>query len=285
MIHLPDISEPVNFLIASGILFVIIIGRYLLVAGIFYLVFHTWFPDKWQQRKLSTRRYKSGQLRREIGWSVITSILFSLAGVLTLILWQNGDTNVYTEINTYGWWYLPLSLLLSFFIHETYYYWVHRLMHHPAIFRSVHKVHHDSNTTSPFTAFSFHPLEGLLQAIVLPFTLIIIPLHPIVILFNLMVMTFSSVINHLNIEIYPSGFNKHFVGKWLIGATHHSLHHKHFKFNFGLYFTFWDRIGKTESPSFVKLFETVTSISNDHTKKIIEAPDNGEITEEQHNQR
>jgi sterol desaturase/sphingolipid hydroxylase (fatty acid hydroxylase superfamily) len=74
----------------------------------------------------------------------------------------------------------------------------------------------------------------------------------------LTVMTLSSVINHLDIEIYPPNFHEHIIGKWLIGATHHSLHHRHFKYNFGLYFTFWDKIKKTESPLFKNLFEKIT---------------------------
>ena len=67
-------------------------------------------------------------------------------------------------------------------------------------------------------------------------------------------MTFSSVINHLNIEIYPKNSNN-ILTKWVIGATHHSLHHKQFKYNFGLYFTFWDKIEKTESPVFSKMVD------------------------------
>jgi sterol desaturase/sphingolipid hydroxylase (fatty acid hydroxylase superfamily) len=71
-------------------------------------------------------------------------------------------------------------------------------------------------------------------------------------------MTFSSVINHLDIEVYPKGFYKHFFGRWLIGATHHSLHHKQFKYNYGLYFTFWDKWKGTESPLYAQLFEEKT---------------------------
>ena len=83
-------------------------------------------------------------------------------------------------------------------------------------------------------------------------------MHVYVLLFQLTIMTFSSVINHLEIEMYPAGFHSHFIGKWLIGATHHSLHHKQFKYNFGLYFTFWDKWKKTESPKFSALFEEKT---------------------------
>jgi sterol desaturase/sphingolipid hydroxylase (fatty acid hydroxylase superfamily) len=132
-------------------------------------------------------------------------------------------------------------------------------MHRPKVFKLLHKIHHDSSTTSAWTAFSFHPLEGILQAIILPLTIIFLPMHVYVLLFQLTLMTFSSVINHLEIETYPANFHRHFVGRWLIGATHHSLHHKQFKYNFGLYFTFWDKWKKTESPKFSSLFEEKTN--------------------------
>jgi len=51
-----------------------------------------------------------------------------------------------------------------------------------------------------------------------------------VLILQLTLMTFSSVINHLEIETYPPNFHKHFIGKWIIGATHHSLHHKQFRY-------------------------------------------------------
>ena len=71
-------------------------------------------------------------------------------------------------------------------------------------------------------------------------------------------MTVSSVINHLNVEIYPKGFEKNFIGKWLIGASHHSLHHSQYKTNYGLYFNIWDRMMGTQSPEFDQLFKSRT---------------------------
>ncbi|GAC1423363.1 MAG: hypothetical protein NVS9B7_02360 [Flavisolibacter sp.] len=84
------------------------------------------------------------------------------------------------------------------------------------------------------------------------------PMHIYLLIAQLTLMSFSSVINHLDIELYPKKFQEHFLGRWLIGATHHSLHHKHFKFNYGLYFTFWDKIKNTESPLFDSLFKEKT---------------------------
>lgn len=257
--QLPDVSQPFWFLIATLVTFAVVIGRYLLVAGIFFGVFHLWFPEKWQQRKINNRGYKKDQFQKEVFWSTVTALLFAVAGTITLLLWQKGYTKVYFQVNDYPIWWLPLSLIIALVVHETYYYWLHRWMHHPRIFKVVHKVHHDSNITSPWTAFSFHPIEGFFQAIFLPALLMVLPMHLYVLIVQLTIMTFSSVINHLDIEIYPKNFHKHFFGKWLIGATHHSLHHKQFKFNYGLYFTFWDKWKRTESPLYEKLFEEKTS--------------------------
>ena len=73
-------------------------------------------------------------------------------------------------------------------------------------------------------------------------------MHVGVIITQLVIMSITSVINDLDIEVYSESFRKNIFGRWLIGASHHALHHKQYKYNFGLYFTFWDKWKKTESP-------------------------------------
>ncbi|MGI8598168.1 MAG: sterol desaturase family protein [Chitinophagaceae bacterium] len=256
--NLPDLSSPWWFTIATMVVFAVVIGRYFLIAGLFYCIFYLWFPAKWQQRKINDRSYKKDQFKKEVKWSIITALLFAVAGSITAILWQQGYTKVYLDSTEYSWWWMPASLIIAMLIHETYYYWLHRWMHHPKVFKHIHKVHHDSNITSPWTAFSFHPWEGFLQAIFLPILLLFLPMHLYILIIYLTIMTFSSVINHLDIEVYPKKFSNNFFGKWFIGATHHSLHHKQFKYNYGLYFTFWDKWKKTESPLYQQLFKEKT---------------------------
>lgn len=243
--NVPDFTSVYWFFGLTIIFFFLITGRYFIVAGLFYFIFYLWFPEKFEVRKINKKKYKKGQLQKEIKWSLITSILFALSGTITVILWQKGFTKIYLKIDHYGWWYLPFSLLLFMLLQETYYYWLHRWMHRPQVFKIVHKIHHESLIASPFTAFSFHPIEGLLQAIFLPVMLMILPMHYFVIIILLTIMTFSSVVNHLDIEIYSKDAKNTFR-KWVIGATNHSLHHQFFKCNYGLYFTFWDKIKKTE---------------------------------------
>jgi len=50
--------------------------------------------------------------------------------------------------------------------------------------------------------------------------------------------------------IHPKKFLDSFIGKILLSSTHHNIHHSRSKSNFGLYFTFWDKIMKTEDENY-----------------------------------
>ncbi|OBX26023.1 sterol desaturase/sphingolipid hydroxylase (fatty acid hydroxylase superfamily) [Gelidibacter algens] len=229
------------------IFFTILLIRYFAIAGVFYayyLRFNTSTKDK---KILSRRPAKTGQIRKEIYWSIISSGIFALFGAVTYWLWANNLTGIYLDPLKFGYWYLPISLVLVLLVHETYYYWLHRAMHIPKIYKVVHKVHHQSLSPTPWTAFSFHPWESVLEAFILPIILVVIPVNIYVLLIYLFFMSLSSVINHLDIEIYPVYFRNSAFGKLWIDATHHHFHHKEFNTNYGLYFTFWDKIMGTES--------------------------------------
>jgi Delta7-sterol 5-desaturase len=244
-----DLSSLPIFAIMTLWLFGAVISRYFLVTGLFFL-FGVWVrrSRRWRSRIVNPAAYYNGQFWTEIKWSILASLIFALSGAMTAVLWQKGYTAIYLRIEDDGLAYLGVSLILAMLIHETYYYWLHRWMHQPNIFRWLHRVHHQSRVASPWTAFSFHPLEAGLQALFLPAISLLLPLHPYVIVVFLLVMTLSSVVNHLNIEIYPQRCLHHWPGKLLIGATHHGQHHAQFNYNFGLYFTFWDLWLGTEAP-------------------------------------
>ena len=258
MDKLPDVSNPLWFFIVALVVYIVVVGRYFLLSWLFYKIFYVWRRNKWENRKINQRDYPSGQFRKEIIRSNITAIIFGISGAVLLLLWQKGYTKLYEDIHDYPLWWLPLSLFAALILQETYYYWLHRWMHIPKIFRIVHKWHHDSHIASPWTAFSFHPLEGLIQAIFLPLILLFLPMNLYVLVVMLTIMSISSVINHLDIEVYPKWFSKNIITRSMIGATHHSLHHKQYKYNFGLYFTWWDKLTKTESPVYDELFDEKT---------------------------
>lgn len=265
-----DFTHPIPFGLTAFFMFCGIFGRYALFAAVFYWVFKVKYQETFADREVQTRVRRSGQTRREIGWSLLTSLIFTAIGMGLLLAWQSGYTKIYSDIQAHSWLWYGFSIVLVLFLHETYYYWLHRWMHRPGVYRWVHKTHHESITTSAWTSFSFHPVESLLQAVVIPVLAFVIPLHVSALGLILLIMTTTSAINHLNTEIYPRDFDRHWLGRWLIGATHHSLHHSQFRYNFGLYFTFWDKWMQTESPDFRKLFGKKTGRMSEEKAGITE---------------
>ena len=85
---------------------------------------------------------------------------------------------------------------------------------------------------------------------ILPILILIVPIHPTVFIFHLTFMTITAVSNHLGFELLPK--SSRFLGfpKYFISATHHAQHHKYFNYNYGLYFSFWDRIMGTNHEKF-----------------------------------
>ncbi|MEO7394435.1 MAG: sterol desaturase family protein [Chitinophagaceae bacterium] len=244
----PDVSNPLWFFIVSFIVYIIVLSRYFIFSWFFYSVFYIWHKEKWKSKKINHKEYKAGQFKKEIIRSNLSAILFGISGAVLLLLWQKGYSKIYVNVYDYNLWWIPVSLITALILQETYYYWLHRWMHIPSVFRLVHKWHHESHIASPWTAFSFHPLEAVIQAIFFPLLFIFLPMNLYLLIVILTIMSVSSVINHLDIEIYPKWLSRNVLGRGLIGATHHSLHHKQYKYNYGLYFTWWDKLSKTESP-------------------------------------
>lgn len=248
--------EVPDFLPTTAMLFGIICVRYFVFAGLLHYLFYR--RGLLPHRKIRPEWPKAAIVRREIGWSLVTSVIFALSGACLLHLWKSGHTLMYGQVADYGWLWFCLSLPCLALLHETYFYWTHRWIHHKWLFRWVHRVHHDSRNPTPWAAFSFHPWEGLIQAIILPALVCVVPTHPVVLLTYLMVMTVFSVINHLGFELYPRGAEKTFWGRELISATHHFLHHHRARGNYGLYFTFWDRWMGTQALDTEDVYREVT---------------------------
>ncbi|MGI9546091.1 MAG: sterol desaturase family protein [Flavobacteriaceae bacterium] len=236
----------VTVLLLTFILFLIIVLRYFIISGAYYYITFVLLRKLMGNRILDKSRVAKRQIRSEIYYSVVSAIIFAVFGIGTYWLWYKGHTAVYEDLNAFPIWYLPISVFLVLFIQDTYYYWIHRWMHWPLVYKYFHKVHHNSVHTSVWTSFSFHPLETLLQAVILPLIVLWLPLHTYAILAILIIMTISATINHAGVEVYPKGKYGNWVGQLIIGATHHDVHHRKFLCNYGLYFTFWDRWMRTE---------------------------------------
>jgi sterol desaturase/sphingolipid hydroxylase (fatty acid hydroxylase superfamily) len=234
-------------------------SRYFLIAGGFFLLFYVLLYKKLSYKKIQPRQPRHQDYVREIGYSVLTIFIFALVPLAILhVPAVATHTTLYTRIADYGWVYFVLAFPLMFVLHDTYFYWTHRAMHHKKLFRVMHLVHHKSVNPSPWAAYAFHPLEAVVEAGIFVVFLFTLPVHPLHLLLFFFFMIVYNVYGHLGYELYPPGFSRHWLGKWINTSVNHNQHHHYFKGNYGLYFTFWDRIMGTIRADYDQHFEEVT---------------------------
>ncbi len=233
-------SQPIfSALFAALIMTLIVGGRYLAVSGIF----------AWATKRVRPGLYQGldRQMRREIAWSLASAGIYGIPAGIVAWGWQNrGWTQIYTDVNAMPIWWLPVSLFVYLFLHDTWFYWTHRWMHQPRLFRIAHAVHHESRPPTAWAAMSFHLWEALTGAFVVPVLVFFVPVHVSVLGLVLFIMTLMGVTNHMGWEMFPRFVVQGRLGQWLITATHHQHHHDKYRGNYGLYFRFWDRLCGTD---------------------------------------
>lgn len=209
---------------------------------------HRLIQGKWPAKK---------EILREITYSISTVLIIASTGLM-IVAGQPGIFKVYTKMDDHGWVYFLFSLLWIILAHDAYFYWTHRLMHHPRLFGLFHRLHHLSLNPSPWAAYAFSPWEASVHAAFLPLYLLVFPTHFLVIFWFLYHMVFRNVMHHMGIELFPKGFTRHPFWGWTATTTHHSLHHIHSLSNYGFYFTFWDRLMKTLDRDYDSFYDRVT---------------------------
>jgi Delta7-sterol 5-desaturase len=227
-------------ILLSAAAMTLIVGlRYLATSGAFALVTRWRYPGLYQGL--------DRQIRLEIGWSLASAAIYGIpAGVVAWGWQQHGWTRIYTDVHAWPLWYLPVSVLLFLLAHDAWFYWTHRWMHAPRWFRIAHAVHHASRPPTAWAAMSFHPIEALTGAVVIPALVFLIPIHVAALGMVALIMTVMGITNHMGWEIFPRFVHSGPLGGWVITASHHQRHHTHYRCNYGLYFRFWDRLCGTD---------------------------------------
>lgn len=206
--------------------------------------FFAWLTERRQPGRSAPLR---SQIRREIGWSLASAAIYGVPAGVVAWGWQaSGWTRIYTDWSAWPLWYAPLSVLLYLLAHDAWFYWTHRWMHRPRLFRVAHAVHHASRPPTAWAAMSFHPWEAVTGAVVIPALVFLIPIHVAMLEVVLTIMTLMGVTNHMGWEIFPKRLVNSTLGQWLITASHHQRHHEEYRCNYGLYFRFWDRLCGTD---------------------------------------
>ena len=151
--------------------------RYLLFAGLAWLLGYGVFKNRWIRRKIIERFPAASDVRREILYSMLSMLIFGIVGAATFTAARAGWTQVYWDLDAHGGLWFLGTIASAILLHDTYFYWTHRLMHHRRLFRWFHRVHHESTNPSPWASYSFAPLEALVQALIFPLVAVLIPIQ------------------------------------------------------------------------------------------------------------
>jgi sterol desaturase/sphingolipid hydroxylase (fatty acid hydroxylase superfamily) len=228
-------------------------SRYLVAAGSVTVLL--WLAKGWTlPRRIQNRMAGWDDRRREFVNSAITIGIFALTSIYIFAMI---DAGIYSIPVTSPPLWLGLIEIAGMVIgHDAYFYWMHRGLHHRTMFRRAHLEHHLSRTPTPWAAYSFAPIEALFEAAFVPLVLLLTPIHAVVLVAFVLHQIVRNVIGHMGHELAWPGFTRSRWTGWLTTTTHHDLHHSQGAYNFGLYFTWWDRWMGTEHPRYHEAFET-----------------------------
>lgn len=204
-------------LVAGGLYWWLYIVR---AQGTLYKIDQRW-PE-------NSRRYLTGsQTRDNVFWSLVSGVSFwTFYESMTLWYYASG------RIEMVNWsespFYLTLMTFAVFFWSTTHFYFVHRAMHAPRIFRQTHALHHRNLNPIPWSGISMHPYEHAIY-----FTLYLlwwmVPVHPVVIIFTGFFQSLSPAVSHSGFRWISLGR----LGNLPAGDLFHHLHHQQFDVNYG----------------------------------------------------
>ena len=116
-----------------------------------------------------------------------------------------------------------------------HFYWVHRFLHWPPLYRIAHRLHHKNVNVGPWSGVSMHPIEHVLyySSVLIHF---VVPTTPLLFIYHV-------CYEHLSPPFSHSGFEKVVIRdreRLKAGDFFHQLHHRHFECNYGTSEMPWD---------------------------------------------
>ncbi len=234
-------------------------ARYVLFAGVAWLLAYVFFRRRWFHRKIVARFPASTDVRREVAYSLLTLMIFALIGAATIVASRHGWTRLYWKLGDHSVAWFWTSIACTILLHDAYFYWTHRLMHVRRLYPVFHKVHHLSTNPSPWASYAFAPAEAVVEAGIFPLAAVLIPLHPLAFSIFMIWQIAFNVAGHTGYEFHPRWLMNTPLRYVLNTPTNHVMHHEQFRGNYGIYFNIWDRLMGTNLPDYEDRFREVTS--------------------------
>jgi sterol desaturase/sphingolipid hydroxylase (fatty acid hydroxylase superfamily) len=247
------------------------LSRYVIFAFSVWFILWIVLAAPLARRKIRPDRPPLRQMLMEFGASLRSIAIFSTVALSTFALEGAGLLPGPAMAAHWGLGWAILSFVLIMIGHDAYFYWSHRLIHDRRLFRLLHRRHHRSNNPSPFTAYSFDLGEAAIQASFIPLWMLVVPTPWSVTGLFMLHQIVRNTIGHSGYELYPARADGRPLLDFLTTVTHHDLHHAQAGWNYGLYFTWWDRLMGTEHPEYYARFAAATQ-SATQTQNLISEP-------------
>ncbi|KAH8927545.1 putative ERG25-C-4 methyl sterol oxidase [Atractiella rhizophila] len=149
-----------------------------------------------------------------------------------------------------SWQTIAYQVVIFFFFEDFFHYWAHRLMHHKALYKHVHKIHHEYSAPFGLAAEYAHPVEiivlsmGTIGGPFLWCTWSKGNLHIATVYVWIILRLFQAVDAHSGYD-FPWSLHNWFP-LWA-GADHHDYHHQAFLGCYSTSFRIWDHLFKTDT--------------------------------------
>lgn len=190
--------------------------------------------------------FLQNQEYREVLYASKSIPFMALLTVPLFVLEVRGYSKLYQNIEgANGWGFIVLSIVAFLMFTDCFIYWIHRGLHHRLIYKHIHKAHHKWIVPTPFASHAFHPVDGFLQSVPYHIYPFIFPLHKVTYLVLFIFVNFWTVSIHDGDYRVPE-----ILKPFINGSAHHTDHHLFYKYNYGQFFTLWDKVcGSYRTPS------------------------------------
>lgn len=213
-----------------------------LVAGGLHLYLITWKHqglslkyDGRDQARDSTTHTFGNQVHDNIFWTLASGVtVWTLYEAIVLLAQADGWAPLLTWADSPVWFVL-LFLLIPIW-NSGHFYFVHRLLHWPPLYRAAHALHHRNVNVGPWSGLSMHPIEHAIY-LTSVFIHLVVPSHPIHIFFHMYWLTLAAATSHAGFD----GILVKHRNRLALGFFHHQLHHRYFECNYGNGEFPWDK--------------------------------------------
>lgn len=198
-------------------------------------------------------RFQKGQIKMEIRQASSAMPVMALLTAPFFLAEVSGHSKLYHALSDAPFTgYTLLSVPLFILFTDFFIYLIHRSLHHPLLYKRLHKPHHKWVVPTPFASHAFHPLDGWSQSLLYHIFPLLFPLHKFIYL------GLFGFVNFWTVGIHDGYFLSH--DPVINGSACHTMHHLYFNYNYGQFTTIWGRIGGSYRKPNIELGSKETDI-------------------------